>query len=80
MKLTRKQHMVLDLINASLELKDAEEKVKEIGGVAQRMAMVEAHDRFKDLEAKVSEMFEDLTHFEDMLTAGRILLSIMKEL
>ena len=66
MKLSRDDHLVLDIADAFIQMEDAEIAVAQLGSRQSRIAMADANERYNDLVQKSQKKFKNI----DMLYAA----------
>ena len=80
MRMNGRQRLIMNIVQAALELEEAEETAKDIHCIQNRMKVVEAFDRYREFEQKAIKEFNDLEELQRCIAAGTIFLSLMSSL
>lgn len=80
MKFSKRQHLVLNLINAMSELSEAEQLVEDVGGVQSRLAMAEKYTEYERFREKAEKEFNDIELLEETIAHGASFFKYLKGL
>lgn len=80
MRLSRKEHLVLDIIHLYIEMEESEEIARAVGGRENRLAMAHASDRYNDMLAKAKKRFNNTDDLYLALDAGTNFINLLRGL